>query len=130
MGWLRCRLGFALTRSAVMCLRGSRSRAGQPRCVQQLAPNFRQRDCEAARGPQEGREMSKFHPRDPAVEKKTTSRCGRRCSTPGHELLGVAVALELANATPPSYDLFSSLFRVGLLSKVVEGQNGAPQDHM
>ena len=25
MGWLRCRLGFALTRSAVMCLRGSRS---------------------------------------------------------------------------------------------------------
>ena len=33
MGWLRCRLGFALTRSAVMCLRGSRSRAGQPRCA-------------------------------------------------------------------------------------------------
>ena len=31
MGWLRCRLGFALTRLAVMCLRGSRSRAGQPR---------------------------------------------------------------------------------------------------
>ena len=33
MGWLRCRLGFALTRSAVMCLRGSRSRAGHPRCA-------------------------------------------------------------------------------------------------
>ena len=33
VGWLRCRLGFALTRSAVMCLRGSRSRAGQPRCA-------------------------------------------------------------------------------------------------
>ena len=33
MGWLRCRLGFALTRSAVMCLRGSRSKAGQPRHV-------------------------------------------------------------------------------------------------
>ena len=33
MGWLRCRLGFTLTRSAVMCLRGSRSRAGQPRCA-------------------------------------------------------------------------------------------------
>ena len=30
-GWLRCRLGFALTRLPVMCLRGSRSRAGQPR---------------------------------------------------------------------------------------------------
>ena len=33
MGWLRCRFGFAFTRSAVMCLRGSRSRAGQPRCA-------------------------------------------------------------------------------------------------
>ena len=33
MGWLRCRIGFALTRSAVMCLRGSRSHAGQPRCL-------------------------------------------------------------------------------------------------
>jgi len=31
MGWLRCRLGFALIRSAVMCLRGSRSKKGVPR---------------------------------------------------------------------------------------------------
>ena len=28
MGWLRCHLSFALLRSAVMCLRGSRSRQG------------------------------------------------------------------------------------------------------
>ena len=33
MGWLRYRLGFALTRSTVMCLRGSRSRVGQSRCA-------------------------------------------------------------------------------------------------
>ena len=32
MRWLQCRLGFALTRSPVMCLRGSWSRTGQPRC--------------------------------------------------------------------------------------------------
>ena len=30
MGWLRCRLGFALVRSAIMCLRGARSKAGSP----------------------------------------------------------------------------------------------------
>ena len=30
IGWLRCRLGFALTRAAVMCLRGSRSNSGRP----------------------------------------------------------------------------------------------------
>ena len=56
------------------------STARIPVLLQQLAPNFRQRDCEAARGPREGRgraagglrkgrEMSKLHPRDPAVEK-------------------------------------------------------------
>ena len=28
MGWLRCRLSFSLLRSAVMCLRGSRSKKG------------------------------------------------------------------------------------------------------
>ena len=111
------------------------------RTIQQLALNFRQRDCEAARGPREGRGRAAGGPRDGCPNfigeilrlKKTTSRCGR-CSTPGHNLTVFAwrraVALELANATPPSYDLFSSFFRVGLLSKVVEGQNGAPQDHM
>ena len=30
MDWLRCTLSFSLLRSAIMCLRGSRSRAGQP----------------------------------------------------------------------------------------------------
>ena len=30
MGWLRCRLGFALVRSAIMCLRGARSKVGSP----------------------------------------------------------------------------------------------------
>ena len=30
MAWLRCRLSFALIRSAVMCVRGSRSRRGYP----------------------------------------------------------------------------------------------------
>ena len=28
MGWLRCQLSFSLLRSAVMCLRGSRSKKG------------------------------------------------------------------------------------------------------
>ena len=82
-----------------------------PKPVQQLAPNFRQRDCEAARGPREGRERAAGGPREGrgrAAEgpregrgrasarcpnfireilrlKKTTSRCGR-CSTPCHNL--------------------------------------------
>ena len=30
MGWLRCRLGSALVRSAIMCLRGARSKARSP----------------------------------------------------------------------------------------------------
>ena len=30
IGWLHCSLGFSLLRSALMCLRGSRSRAGSP----------------------------------------------------------------------------------------------------
>ena len=30
MGWLRCRFGFALLRSSIMCLRGARSRKSQP----------------------------------------------------------------------------------------------------
>ena len=30
MGWLRCSLSFSLLRSALMCVRGSRSRAGSP----------------------------------------------------------------------------------------------------
>ena len=30
MAWLRCTLSFSLLRSAIMCLRGSRSRAGHP----------------------------------------------------------------------------------------------------
>ena len=30
MGWLRCSLGFSLLRSSLMCLHGSRSRAGSP----------------------------------------------------------------------------------------------------
>ena len=30
MGWLRCRFGSALIRSAVMCLRGARSAVGRP----------------------------------------------------------------------------------------------------
>ena len=30
MSWLRCRVGFALLRSAVMCLRGARSASGRP----------------------------------------------------------------------------------------------------
>ena len=33
MGWLRCSLGFSLLRSSLMCLRGSRSRAGSPAAV-------------------------------------------------------------------------------------------------
>ena len=77
--------------------------------------------------------MSKLHPRDPAVEKNHKQVRQVQYTWPLC-LLGVAVAiyiaLELANATPPSYDLFSSFFRVGLLSKAVEGQNGAPQDHI
>ena len=43
MGWLRCRLGFALTRSAVMCLRGSRSRASQPSLCSRTSTCFRGR---------------------------------------------------------------------------------------
>ena len=30
MGWLRCRFGFALLRSAVMCLHSARSAVGRP----------------------------------------------------------------------------------------------------
>ena len=30
MGWLRCSLSFSLLRSALMCVRGSRSQAGSP----------------------------------------------------------------------------------------------------
>jgi len=30
MGWLRCRLSFALLRSAILCIQGSRSSAGRP----------------------------------------------------------------------------------------------------
>ena len=30
MGWLHCSLGFSLLRSSLMCLRGSRSKAGSP----------------------------------------------------------------------------------------------------
>ena len=30
MSWLRCRVGFALVRSSVMCLRGARSSIGHP----------------------------------------------------------------------------------------------------
>jgi len=30
LNWLRCRLSFSLLRSAIMCLRGSRSSKGRP----------------------------------------------------------------------------------------------------
>ena len=30
MSWLRCRLGFSLLHSAIMCIRGSRSSSGHP----------------------------------------------------------------------------------------------------
>ena len=30
MGWLRCRLSFAILRSAIMCIRGTRSSFGRP----------------------------------------------------------------------------------------------------
>ena len=30
MGWIRCRLSFALVRSAIMCIRGARSRLHSP----------------------------------------------------------------------------------------------------
>ena len=30
MGWLRCRLSFAILRSSIMCLRGTRSSFGHP----------------------------------------------------------------------------------------------------
>ena len=30
MSWLRCRLGFSLLHSAIMCIRGSRSSSGRP----------------------------------------------------------------------------------------------------
>ena len=30
MSWLRCRVGFALVRSSVMCLRGAQSSIGHP----------------------------------------------------------------------------------------------------
>ena len=30
MGWLRCRLSFAILRSAIMCIRGTRSTFGHP----------------------------------------------------------------------------------------------------
>jgi hypothetical protein len=30
MKWIRCRISFALIRSAIMCLRGNRSRIGHP----------------------------------------------------------------------------------------------------
>ncbi len=30
MGWMRCRLSFAIIRSAVMCIRGTRSAFGKP----------------------------------------------------------------------------------------------------
>jgi len=30
MGWLRCRLSFALLRSAILCIRGSRCSFGRP----------------------------------------------------------------------------------------------------
>ena len=40
MGWLRCRVGFALSRAAVMCLRGSRSRVGSPQLLVEPALAF------------------------------------------------------------------------------------------
>ena len=30
MGWIRCKLSFALVRSAIMCIRGARSRLYSP----------------------------------------------------------------------------------------------------
>ncbi len=30
MGWMRCRLSFAIIRSAIMCIRGTRSTFGRP----------------------------------------------------------------------------------------------------
>ena len=30
MGWIRCKLSFALVRSAIMCIRGARSRLHSP----------------------------------------------------------------------------------------------------
>ena len=36
MGWLRCRLSFAILRSAIMCIRGTRSAFGRPINVENL----------------------------------------------------------------------------------------------
>ena len=32
MGWIRCKLSFALVRSSIMCIRGARSRLHSPVC--------------------------------------------------------------------------------------------------
>ena len=63
--------------------------------------------------PREGRGRAAQGPRD--VQTSSARSCGWKKPQAG---------------AAGAYDLFSSFFRVGLLSKVVEGQNGAPQDHM